>query len=311
MLWTKWRLVAVSACLVLALPLATQAQGRLQIRLTEQADQPAKTASELPAYWIGVALRETDPSLLAHLKIDFGVMVGEVIEGSPAAKAGLKPLDIITHAGELEIKTGEDLLKAVAEAKDKELTLTIYREAKKETVKVTPSKRPEDRLSPQPPRAIEGTPREAVEKALRLWKEKAGPLELELLGPGVVLRTEPAPLPDDMKIVVEKEGKKQPKVTVTEGNETWIAETKEEIEKLPEAARPHARLMLGIPMDHLYSLQQKGEAPHFRLPVPVAPPRIEARELRIEREGTLHRFEEELKQLRKDVEELRKGSAEK
>jgi hypothetical protein len=314
--WMKWRLLAAWACLILALPIAAQAQARFQIRLAEEKDKPAEAATELPAYWIGVALRDTDPSLLAHLKLDHGVMVGEVIDGSPAAKAGLKPLDIITHADDKAIKTGEDLLKAVADAKDKELTLTIYREAKKESVKVTPAKRPEDQLAP---RAVETRPADAVERALRRWKDRAGPLELDLLGPGIVVRVEPAPLPDDMKIVVEKEGKKQPKVTVTQGNETWVAETKEDIEKLPEVARPHVRMMLGLPTDHLFSFQEKGETPRLRLPMPVEPPRLEARELRIERDQPLKRIEEELKQLRqqqaeelkqfrKDLEELRKRS---
>ena len=304
MSWIKWRLFAASMCLILALPLAAHAQARFQIRLAEEKDKPAEATTELPAYWIGVALRNTDPSLLAHLKLDHGVMVGEVIDGSPAAKAGLKPLDIITHAGDKEIKTGEDLLKVVADAKDKELTLTIYREAKKESVKVTPAKRPEDQIAP--PRGIETRPADAIERALRMWKDKAGPLELDLLGPGVVVRVEPAPLPDDMKIVVEKEGKKQPKVTVTQGNETWVAETKEEIEKLPEVARPHVRMMLGLPTDQLFSFQEKGATPRQRLPMPVEPPRLETRELRIERDQPLKRIEEELKQLRKEVEELRK-----
>ena len=308
MLWTNWRLLAAVACLAIALPLEAQAQARFEIRLAEDKDKAVETtekAVELPAYWIGVALRDADPSLLAHLKLDSGVLVGEVIDGSPAATAGLKSLDIITHSGETAIKTGEDLLKAVGNAKDKELTLTIYREGKKESVRLTPAKRPEDQLAPHPPRAVETQPREAVERALRLWKDRAGPLELDLLGPGVVVRAEPTPIPDDMKITVEREGPKKAKITVKQGENSWGANEKE-IDTLPEVARPHVRMMLGLPTDQLYAFRETVK--HPKVAAPVAPPRFQAQQLRIERDDPLKRIEEELKRLRQDIEELRKQS---
>jgi len=313
MLWRKWRLLAGSACLALALPLAAHAQARFELRLAEDKAKPVEVeltakAIELPAYWIGVALRDTDPSLLAHLKLDFGVMVGEVINDSPAAKAGLKPLDIITHAGDREIKTGEDLLKAVGEAKDKELSLTIYREGKKESVKVAPAKRPEDHVAPQPPRAVEAQPREALERALRLWKDRAGPLELDLLGPGVVVRAEPAPIPDDMKITVEREGPKKAKIAVKQGENSWGANEKE-IDTLPEVARPHVRMMLGLPTDQVFAFRESVKLP--KATAPVAPPRFRPQELRIEVEDPLKRIEAELKKLSREVEELRKRSDDK
>lgn len=316
MLVQSRRLIASVACLALALPLAAHAQARFQIRLAEDASaeegDKAKEATEiaikLPDYWIGVALRETDASLLAHLKLDFGVMVGEVIDGSPAAAAGLKPLDIITHAGDKEIKSGEDLLKAVGEAKDKELTLTIYREAKKESMKVTPAKRPEDQLAPHPPRAVEAQPREAVERALRLWKDRAGPLEIDLLGPGVVVRAEPAPIPDDMTITVERQGPKSAKITVKQGENSWGA-TEKEIDTLPEVARPHVRMMLGLPADHLFAFGERVKLPMVE--APVAPPRIQPQQLRIELDDPLKRIETELKKLREEVEDLRKRSEDK
>jgi membrane-associated protease RseP (regulator of RpoE activity) len=308
MFWKKWGLFALSACLALAIPLAAQAQATFQIRLAEEKAKEGDNAAELPSYWIGVALRDADPALLAHLRLEFGVLVGEVIADSPAAKAGLKPLDIITHAGETPIKTGEDLLKAVGEAKDKELTLTIYREAKKESIKVTPARRPEDHVAPQPPRAVEGQPHEAVERALRLWKQKAGPLEFDLLGPGVVVRAEPAPIPDDMKITVERDGPTKAKITVKQGENSWGANEKE-IDTLPEVARPHVRMMLGLPMDHVFAFDEKVKLP--KVEPPVAQPRFQRQGLRIELEDPLKRIEAELKRLRQDVEELRKHSEDK
>lgn len=297
MLRKQWLLILSLTSLALAVAPSVHAQDRVNIRLAEEKVETKEI--ELPSYWIGVALRDTDPALLAHLKLEHGVLVGDVIADSPAAKAGLQPLDVITRANEADIKSGEDLLKAVGAAKDSELTLTVYREARQQTVKVTPARRPEDQVAPHPPRAAEGHPKEAVEQALRLWKERAGPLEFDLVGPGVVTRVEPAPLPDDMKVIVEKEGKNPPKVTVKQGENSWGA-TAKEIDTLPEVARPHARMMLGMPADRMYAFTE-----------PVAKPRPWIRhrvEPRDQREDPLSRIEEELKRLRQDVEDLRKRS---
>lgn len=304
MVWKNWVPALLIASFALAMIPSAYAQARFEFRLAD--DKAVEATLQLPAYWIGVSLRETDPTLLAHLKLEFGVLVGEVIADSPAAKAGLKPLDVITHAGEAEIKSGEDLLKAVGAAKDKELNLTVYREGRKETIRITPARRPEDQIAPQPPRVTEVKPREAVEQALRLWKPHSGPLEFDLLGPGVVLRVEPAPLPDDMKITVEREGMKKWKITVKQGDNSWGA-TEKEIDTLPEVARPHVRMMLGQPVDHIFAVD-KGKAPKVEVPASPVAPRFQPQEFRIEIEDPLKRIEGELKRLRLEVEELRKQS---
>jgi len=277
-------------------------EGVFEIQLADP--KPEVRSIQVSSHWIGIALKETDPSLLAHLKLEHGVLVGEVIADSPAAKAGVQAHDIIVKAGDKAIKTGEDLLKAVADAGAKELELSIVREGKPTTIKVTPAKRPGDQVAPEPPKAPEGQPREAVEKALRLWKDRVGPLELDLVGPGVVVRAEPAPLPDDMKIIVEKEGRKPAKITVKRGDDSWGATGEKEIDTLPEVARPHARRMLGLPVDHLWAYRQ--DAGNEKGPAVMWNKVRETRETREVRKDPLSRIEDELKQLRKDVDELKK-----
>jgi membrane-associated protease RseP (regulator of RpoE activity) len=299
MSWTKSTWSLALAGVMLALSPSAWAQV-FEIQLSDDDAKPRLTVAELPSYWIGIALKETDPSLLAHLKLGHGVLVGEVIPDSPAAKVGLQPHDIIVNAGDVSIKTGDDLLKAVADSQGKEIELSIVREGKLQTIKITPAKRPGDQVAPQPPKAVEGQPREAVEKALRLWKDRVGPLELDLVGPGVVVRSEPAPLPDDMKITVEREGKKPAKITVKRGDDSWGATGEKEIDTLPEVARPYARQMLGLPNDRLWAFGERatGKDPQVLIP--------KVREVREIRKDPLSRIEEELKQLRKDVDELRK-----
>lgn len=46
--------------------------------------------------WFGwYGLQPTDPEVAAHLKIDIGVVVSEVLAGSPAEKSGMQPRDVV------------------------------------------------------------------------------------------------------------------------------------------------------------------------------------------------------------------------
>ena len=65
-------------------------------------------------------------------------MISEVRENSPAAKAGLKAGDIITEAGSKAVKGEFDLIRTINETKEGDVTLTIVRDGKRQTVSVTP-----------------------------------------------------------------------------------------------------------------------------------------------------------------------------
>jgi serine protease Do len=67
-----------------------------------------------------------------------GLLVTSVRENSPAAKAGLKAGDIILEAEGKEVKGNLDLVRAVNEKKEGEVTLTIIRDKNRQTVRVTP-----------------------------------------------------------------------------------------------------------------------------------------------------------------------------
>ena len=68
------------------------------LALDKQMDLVKQVASELMATvkaqhaWLGVQLTDVDPTLASQVKIgsDYGAMIANVTEGSPAAKAGLK-----------------------------------------------------------------------------------------------------------------------------------------------------------------------------------------------------------------------------
>jgi len=67
-----------------------------------------------------------------------GLLINNVRENSPAAKAGLKAGDIITEVEGKEVKSNLDLMRALNEKKEGDVTLTIIRDRNRQTVLVTP-----------------------------------------------------------------------------------------------------------------------------------------------------------------------------
>lgn len=69
-----------------------------------------------------------------------GLLINNVRENSPAAKAGLKAGDIIIEADGKEIKNNTDLIRTLNEKKEGDVQLTIIRDRNRQTVSVTPEK---------------------------------------------------------------------------------------------------------------------------------------------------------------------------
>lgn len=67
-----------------------------------------------------------------------GLLINNVRENSPAAKAGLKAGDVIVEADGKEVKGMTDLIRAVNEKKEGDVSLTIIRDKNRQTVRVTP-----------------------------------------------------------------------------------------------------------------------------------------------------------------------------
>jgi membrane-associated protease RseP (regulator of RpoE activity) len=102
------------------------------------SEQPT---GEVQAY-LGIGIEPVHPALLSHL-LDLigeggGVSVGQVAEGSPAAKAGLKMYDVLTSYDGQKITSPEEFVKLVqADKPGREVKLNLIRAGKAEEVKVT------------------------------------------------------------------------------------------------------------------------------------------------------------------------------
>lgn len=67
-----------------------------------------------------------------------GILINSVRENSPAAKAGLKAGDVIVEIEGKAVRGQADLIRAISEKKDGDVSLTILRERNRQTVRVTP-----------------------------------------------------------------------------------------------------------------------------------------------------------------------------
>ncbi|MBX7170258.1 MAG: PDZ domain-containing protein [Pyrinomonadaceae bacterium] len=88
-----------------------------------------------------------------------GILINNVNENSPAAKAGLKAGDVIVEVEGKAVTNTMDLIRGISEKKEGDVTLTILRNRNRQTVKVTPEKMKES----DTPFKVFGTPGGSVQ----------------------------------------------------------------------------------------------------------------------------------------------------
>jgi serine protease Do len=88
---------------------------------------------------IGVSVSPLTRQLADHFGVaEGGLLINNVRENSPAAKAGLKAGDIITEVEGKAVKGDFDLIRAIGEKKEGDVELTVMRDRNRQTFRVTP-----------------------------------------------------------------------------------------------------------------------------------------------------------------------------
>jgi membrane-associated protease RseP (regulator of RpoE activity) len=128
--------------------------------------------------WLGVYTEDLSKPMLVALNIDHGVLVTDVAEESPAAKAGMEAGDVITSLDGDTMTDGSALRWAVRDRPEKKVVVKFLRRGKKDKLDVTLGVREEaeQTFNFEWP----AMPREALLKTEQALKEVGPKIKLEL-----------------------------------------------------------------------------------------------------------------------------------
>lgn len=111
----------------------------IPINMAKDILEDLKVRGVVTRGWLGVMIQEITPEMqnAFNLKSRDGALVGDVIPGSPAEKAGIERGDIILEFAGKKINKASDLSKAVAETKpNNRLDISLIRDGKKKKISV-------------------------------------------------------------------------------------------------------------------------------------------------------------------------------
>ena len=104
--------------------------------------------------WLGVSIEPVTKDIAEAVGIEeaTGAIVSAPQDGSPAAKAGLKPGDVILSVDETEVGSPKELARIIASyAPETQVALNVVRDGKEEEVKVKLGKLPEPQRRAEAP----------------------------------------------------------------------------------------------------------------------------------------------------------------
>ncbi len=114
----------------------------------EELIETGEVKHELPPMpWLGIWQRTLTEDLAQRLRLvdDKGVLITDVVSGSPADEAGLKPWDIIRRIDDVDVYTTEDVAAVISEkAPGDEVLITVYRSGEIHLIPVTLGNMPEE-----------------------------------------------------------------------------------------------------------------------------------------------------------------------
>jgi len=138
----------------------------------------ASDSTEAKRGWLGVYTDDLTKPMLVALDIDHGVLVTDVAEESPAAKAGIEVGDVISSLDGQSTNDGSALRWAVRDRPEEKVVVRVHRRGKDKKLDVTLGAREgaEQTFNFEWP----ALPREALREAERALQEAGPSLKREL-----------------------------------------------------------------------------------------------------------------------------------
>jgi len=258
-------------------------------------------------YWLGVGCMPVPPTLQVQLQLPEkqGLLVVGVLSESPAAKAGIAINDVMLRAGDTALAVPQDLVRVLEAGKGAKLKIDLIHNGKPKTVEATPIERPAEARHPDMklPAPDDWQTMMKWLEGFRQGGEASGqpPMRFRLIHPGAIVPQDAAatpPLPENMSIVVSKEGNQPAKINVKQGDRKWEV-TEKELDKLPAGVRPHVEHMLGrAPLDIVGAL---GMAESMSEGKGIAPDNLPA-----DHAAVLERMEKEFKEMNNRIDQILK-----
>lgn len=116
---------------------------KVQPRLRASLGPVPAQAPESLGYWIGVQAATVEPALRAQLQLphDQGLIIAEVFNNSPAARAGVQVHDVFLKMDDVPMTDTSALTKHVQSRADKPVKIELLRAGRKLELQVTPEPR--------------------------------------------------------------------------------------------------------------------------------------------------------------------------
>lgn len=134
--------------LLLPLVLSGSACGNAGEGPRREAKVKLRTAEDPHRGYLGVAIQDLRPAQAKEMKlaVKTGALVSEVVDGSPAAEAGILENDVIVDFNKATIDDAAELTQAVRKTEPgTKATVTVIRNDQKKTLQVTVGSLPEPR----------------------------------------------------------------------------------------------------------------------------------------------------------------------
>ncbi|MCA9261488.1 MAG: PDZ domain-containing protein, partial [Planctomycetales bacterium] len=202
-------------------------------------------------FWLGLRGGPVESAALrTHLQLaaNTGIQVEEVLDDSPAAKAGLRKYDILLRVNDEPVHDMLVVKEAVTSSEGKPLKLQIIRLAKEMEISATPEPRPESFAAEDGLDAFEDAMElgnfDQMRRMVEQMQQQGG--AMRMIGPGIAgnrifLHHFGAKAPDGVSVSIQRQGNEPATITVRRGKESWTlsSDDKDELQKLPKDLRDY------------------------------------------------------------------------